>query len=593
MSLGGRLAALSMLAVLVGLLVGGFAALTVYRLGERHQADLELGRLSEQTLEMAELHETLKAAVYARHVGLITPPALADAEAHAQALQQVTFGFAAGDDGEALRQLGEQAYAVAVQANDLLTAPRPPSRAQLVTFHVEADALGERVHAEHELLTAERDRRQAAGRGALSRALSLLGGLVAALCVLLFATGWLIRRQLLASLRELAVVARAVAGGDLSARAAFDGQDEVAELARVLDQTSASLQQAFAELDADALRQDFRARLDRALAQADTDSELTATVRRALALLAPDRAVELLTADSSEAHLEALASTPGIAAPRCTVPTPWSCPAIRAGRTVVYPSSDVLDACSHLRGRTAGDRSAVCIPVSFMGRATGVLHATAAPGELPDDEELARLQMVAEQTGVRLGALRALEQVQRQATLDGLTGLPNRRSFEDAVRSLRARQIRYGVLLADLDHFKSVNDTFGHATGDVALRRFAEVLRSCLRDIDLPCRHGGEEFAIVLPDADAETAAEVAERLRAALAEAGKEQDGPTVTVSVGVADSTMADSLDEQLALADEALLAAKRAGRNRCRIASRSDSVEYEGEPPGLRASLAEAAH
>jgi diguanylate cyclase (GGDEF)-like protein len=206
-----------------------------------------------------------------------------------------------------------------------------------------------------------------------------------------------------------------------------------------------------------------------------------------------------------------------------------------------------------------------------MGRVTGVLHAAAAPGEAVVEDELVRLELIAERSGSRLGAMHALDQVQRQAALDGLTGLPNRRSFENTVRGLRPT--RYGLLLADLDRFKAINDTFGHAAGDQALRRFADVLRGCLRDADLPCRLGGEEFVVAVPDADATEAAVVAERLRAALAESARGAAGPSFTVSIGVADSTMAATLPEQLALADGALLAAKRAGRDRTLVAQVGD--------------------
>jgi diguanylate cyclase (GGDEF)-like protein len=167
------------------------------------------------------------------------------------------------------------------------------------------------------------------------------------------------------------------------------------------------------------------------------------------------------------------------------------------------------------------------------------------------------------------GALQALEQVQRQASLDGLTGLPNRRTFEDGVRRLRTAGRRYGVLLADLDRFKTINDTFGHAAGDQALRRFADVLRGCLREQDLPCRFGGEEFAVAIPGADAAETAAIAERLRGALAASALEATGPTFTASVGVADSLLAGTLSDQLALADAALLAAERSGRDRVLVA------------------------
>ena len=111
--------------------------------------------------------------------------------------------------------------------------------------------------------------------------------------------------------------------------------------------------------------------------------------------------------------------------------------------------------------------------------------------------------------------------VQRQAVTDELTGLANRRRFLTQLESEIARSRRTGatlaIVLADLDDFKRVNDTYGHEVGDEALGTFAEILRTTVRDIDLPVRLGGEEFAVLLPDTDLPGAVQLAERVRRAL----------------------------------------------------------------------------
>lgn len=154
---------------------------------------------------------------------------------------------------------------------------------------------------------------------------------------------------------------------------------------------------------------------------------------------------------------------------------------------------------------------------------------------------------------------------------DSLTGLPNRRGFLEASDGALARSRRSGrplsVVLSDLDHFKRVNDTLGHAAGDTALKAVAEAIRSSLRAQDLAARWGGEEFILLLPDTGGEGAAHVAEATRAAIADLPIEHDGSRiqVTLSLGVAEHQRGRNLEETIAQADAALYQAKQEGRNR----------------------------
>jgi diguanylate cyclase (GGDEF)-like protein len=156
------------------------------------------------------------------------------------------------------------------------------------------------------------------------------------------------------------------------------------------------------------------------------------------------------------------------------------------------------------------------------------------------------------------------------ALVDSLTGLANRRAFMmDAEALIAARSSRnepFAVLLADLDHFKKINDLFGHAIGDQVLNRFAATLRRLIGAADLCGRLGGEEFAVLLPGRNEAEAIDVAERIRRAFAEAATEVDGCAVaaTVSIGVAASRIGD-LAGLLARADRALYDAKETGRDR----------------------------
>ncbi|HEX4128212.1 MAG TPA: GGDEF domain-containing protein [Acidimicrobiales bacterium] len=136
----------------------------------------------------------------------------------------------------------------------------------------------------------------------------------------------------------------------------------------------------------------------------------------------------------------------------------------------------------------------------------------------------------------------------------------------------------------DLDHFKRLNDTFGHAAGDRALRTFAQVLRDSLRPADISGRYGGEEFVIILPECPVDEARQVLERVRERLAERIVVADLPPFTISFGLASSGPAETFDEVVALADAALLRAKAGGRDQIVIADGA-------EEPGADAAVIEA--
>jgi diguanylate cyclase (GGDEF)-like protein len=167
-------------------------------------------------------------------------------------------------------------------------------------------------------------------------------------------------------------------------------------------------------------------------------------------------------------------------------------------------------------------------------------------------------------------------ELREMAATDMLTGLPNRRHFlgqleQEKARVSRAEEKSAAVLMIDIDHFKVVNDTFGHATGDHVLRHLADLMREDLRKIDTLGRLGGEEFAVILPGADSAAAEIFAERLRKQVAEtpAVHEQWTIPLTISIGVTEIKPGDnSADDALTRADRALYRAKECGRNRVTV-------------------------
>lgn len=177
----------------------------------------------------------------------------------------------------------------------------------------------------------------------------------------------------------------------------------------------------------------------------------------------------------------------------------------------------------------------------------------------------APVQLVVRRVGERITMMRAFAQFELRASRDPLTGLLNRRSLADAVDQLDADDKEYAVVFADMDHFKRLNDVHGHDAGDRALRGFAHTLSSSLRPQDLCGRWGGEEFLVVLPDCRAPEAVAAMDRVRALLAQRGRDGLTAPVTVSIGVAQHDRTTSFAETVERADAALRSAKGSGRDR----------------------------
>jgi diguanylate cyclase (GGDEF)-like protein len=161
----------------------------------------------------------------------------------------------------------------------------------------------------------------------------------------------------------------------------------------------------------------------------------------------------------------------------------------------------------------------------------------------------------------------------KEAETDSLTGLLNRRTalsqLEREIQRIRRTRQPMVVLMLDLDHFKSMNDTYGHLTGDRILAKIGSVLKATLRGADIAARYGGEEFLVLQFDTTLEDASIVATRIYKAVEEAGRELAVP-ITVSIGVTDLRPDDTVESVLHRADKALYASKQRGRNRFSVDS-----------------------
>lgn len=412
--------------------------------------------------------------------------------------------------------------------------------------------------------------------------------------VLLALIVWL----LLANRTTLAVggmtqAARRVMDGDLHYRAPVVGHDELASMAVAFNQMATKLE--------DVVRAEKRARLGLSeqveLMVASRTHELVAMnnmVELLQSCQAFDEAVQVtktllpdLFAGTSGSLLMRLEQDSLL---RTTVQwgaqqsypgqdyTDRDCWAIRRGKPhqceVHDPSQDLI--CKHI-APTPGKH--VCIPLIAQGMTFGVLHLGVDPGHDGDWENRREFATsVTEQLSISLANLRLRESLQHQSVRDPLTGLYNRRYLEETIerelgRSLR-EQTALSVIMLDLDHFKAINDDYGHNAGDRVLISVAQLLMEHLRGEDLVCRFGGEEFTIILPRADQGVAIERAEALRALILalriDLGAGNEALSVTASFGISSYPLhAESVEELLAVADDALYEAKDQGRNRVRVA------------------------
>ncbi|HUE08989.1 MAG TPA: GGDEF domain-containing protein [Acidimicrobiales bacterium] len=341
--------------------------------------------------------------------------------------------------------------------------------------------------------------------------------------------------------------------------------------------------------DSQVQRQRFESRLANALDMAEGEPEVIDVIERSFGRILPDAPVELLLADNSHAHLHRMAAVgPDGEPPCCSVDSPDRCPAARRAQIQAFSDSDDLDACPKLRNRPQGRLSALCVPVSIMGRTVGVIHATGEPAATVDDDRVDDLTTLAKLAGARLGLLRVMAETQLQASTDTLTGLLNRRSFSEEYASIGHHLYPVAVAMADLDHFKTLNDTYGHETGDRALRLFARVLRDTLRTSDVVGRHGGEEFAIAFPDCSAVDATRALNSVRAHLDAAITVGGLPKFTVSFGITEAEPGEEFSTVLRRADGALMLAKQQGRDRIVL---HESVGGDEVPSEGRSDLLEA--
>lgn len=240
--------------------------------------------------------------------------------------------------------------------------------------------------------------------------------------------------------------------------------------------------------------------------------------------------------------------------------------AVRSGKPVLV--NDVSTAKVYIQG-FAESQSELCIPLLSFGQVVGVLCLESSRLNAFDEGDVPALESVADICANAIQNAHYFERVRHMAYVDGLTGVFNRRYFEIRVEEEFERAKRYegamSLIMIDIDHFKRLNDEFGHLMGDDVLRQISTIFLQNLRKVDVACRFGGEEFALIVPETTGEDAYYVAEKLRKAVQGTPFPGVPRPVTISCGVASyPANGSNRDELVKAADESLYSAKQSGRN-----------------------------
>ncbi|HVP37623.1 MAG TPA: diguanylate cyclase [Candidatus Saccharimonadales bacterium] len=419
----------------------------------------------------------------------------------------------------------------------------------------------------------------------------VLAGLVAS------GAAWGIARALiLRRLRALAGVADRLSAGDLSARADVRGLDEFAVVASAFNGMAERLlamlrheqgaRDELAETVNRLVEQRTRevetlGKLGDMLQASQSVEEAYQVMGRMLGQLFPGTSGVICIQSGPYAILEAtVAWGPYPEAGRTAVFKADDCWALRRGRPYLVPEGSEELRCAHLPDPAPS--AYACFPMVAHGDQVGLLHLETPPGADGGARSLGEGRQrlaatVAEQLALSLANLRLRETLRRQSVRDPLTGLFNRRYMEETLeRELRRAERAerpLSLILLDLDHFKDINDTFGHEAGDAALRAVAQMLMANLRAGDAACRFGGEEFVVILPEASLEDACRRAEMLCEAVRRVRPvhtERDLGTLAASLGVAAFPRHGVTAEAvMRAADAALYRAKAEGRGRVVVA------------------------
>lgn len=261
--------------------------------------------------------------------------------------------------------------------------------------------------------------------------------------------------------------------------------------------------------------------------------------------------------------------------PLCTM-EPRNCPLIKYGRECSVRNIATDITCAYqLTEHKSG--SYICLPITIGNQTLGILQLYSKSRYFFDDIIVSKIKSYIEVAKPIISSKRAMQQLNKKAYTDKLTKLYNRNFLEtyleNQIEATNLSNENLSVIMMDIDHFKGVNDKYGHAAGDAVLVVFAQVILRCIRKTDLVARYGGEEFIAILPATDTKTAVGIAERIRETIATEPMPRLNdtvvPSITCSFGVSTYPIhADNKNNIIKVADIALYKAKQGGRNRVEV-------------------------
>ena len=399
----------------------------------------------------------------------------------------------------------------------------------------------------------------AASSGSVTGSRVLAIGFIMAFLLLAFSFSVMASRGLQGQVSRFLQAARRLAGGDFSSPIQVAGHDEFAALGQEFNNMSNQLERRLDELSQE------RARLREAIRRIG-QTFASNLDRPALLELALKTAIDAVHANAGRVSVRATPEGPLAEAIREG--------SLEQAEAVIYGAErTALDTADVGEGAEDG-RFAISVPLRPLeagGRIHGLITVASAGTPFSEDDREV-LRSLGAQAALALENVDLHLQVSRQAVTDELTGLANHGRFQELlgteVEQVRRYRHAVGLIMLDIDDFKSVNDTYGHQQGDVVLKRVAKVVADSSREVDYPARYGGEEMALILPHTDLEGAYAIAERIRTAIEDLRVpriDQRGTLrITASVGVVASSEGNK-DALIADADAALYEAKHQGKNR----------------------------